>query len=191
MEWSREWFGYDKPLRKERRGHLLQFPDHKAMKKENSSKNLRKTKEKERAKNQAVTNLTPLKNLVLAIWLLREQVWIFWLKETVSNSGILFPLLIVPIKFFIWLAGLALGRFASLYPYPGRFYFPFSYLYWLQFCSYLLTYLRFTMSEIYACLKNPRVIFDCCGCTGKLPWIGDQIFLMNTQALTPCIGFLR
>ena len=58
---ARSWDGDgdDKPLWKERRGHLLQFPDHKATEKENSSKNLRKTKEKERAKNQAVTNLTP------------------------------------------------------------------------------------------------------------------------------------
>ena len=63
MEMARSCEGFkdDKPLWKERRGHLLQFPDHKAMEKENSSKNLRKTKEKERAKNQAVTNLTPLK----------------------------------------------------------------------------------------------------------------------------------
>ena len=61
MTGSREGFGNDKPLWKQRRGHLLQFPDHKATEKENSSKNLRKTKEKERAKNQAVTNLTPLK----------------------------------------------------------------------------------------------------------------------------------
>ena len=61
MERSREGFGYDKPLWKQRRGHLLQFPDHKATKKKNSGKNLGKTKEKERAKNQAVTNLTPLK----------------------------------------------------------------------------------------------------------------------------------
>ena len=61
MTGSREGFGYDKPLWKQRRGHLLQFPDHKATEKENSNKNLRKTKEKERAKNQAVTNLTPLK----------------------------------------------------------------------------------------------------------------------------------
>ena len=61
MERSREGFGYDKPLWKQRRGHLLQLPDHKATKNENSSKNLGKTKEKERAKNQAVTNLTPLK----------------------------------------------------------------------------------------------------------------------------------
>ena len=61
MTGSRERFGNDKPLWKQRRGHLRQFPDHKATKKENSSKNLRKTKEKERAKNQAVRNLTPLK----------------------------------------------------------------------------------------------------------------------------------
>ena len=49
MTGSREGFGYDKPLWKQTRGHLLQFPDHKATEKENSSKNLRKTKEKERA----------------------------------------------------------------------------------------------------------------------------------------------
>ena len=60
MERSRERFEVDKPLWKQRRGHLLQFPDHKATEKENSSKNLRKTNEKERAKNQAVTNLPPL-----------------------------------------------------------------------------------------------------------------------------------
>ena len=59
MTGSRERFGNDKPLWKQRRGHLLQFPDHKSTEKENSSKNLRKTKEKERAKNQAVTNLPP------------------------------------------------------------------------------------------------------------------------------------
>ena len=55
MAGSREGFGYDKPLWKQRRGHLLQFLDHKATEKENLSKNLRKTNEKERAKNQAVT----------------------------------------------------------------------------------------------------------------------------------------
>ena len=58
---SSERFGYEKPLWKQRRGHLLRFPDHKATKKENLGKNLGKTKEKERAKNQAVTNLPPLK----------------------------------------------------------------------------------------------------------------------------------
>ena len=42
---SREGFGNEKPLWKQRRGHLLQFPDHKATEKENSSKNLGKTKE--------------------------------------------------------------------------------------------------------------------------------------------------
>ena len=58
MARSREGFEVDKPLWKQRRGHLLQFPDHKATEKENSSKNLRKTNEKERAKNQAVTTLS-------------------------------------------------------------------------------------------------------------------------------------
>ena len=61
MERSRERFGYDKPLWKERRGHVLQFPYHTATEKENSRKNLGKIKEKERAKNQVVTTLTPLK----------------------------------------------------------------------------------------------------------------------------------
>ena len=61
MTGSRVGFGNDKSLWKQRRGHLLQFLDHKATEKENSRKNLGKTKEKERAKNQAVTNLPPLK----------------------------------------------------------------------------------------------------------------------------------
>ena len=61
MTGSREGFGNDKPLWKQRRGYLLQLPDHKATEKENSGKNLGETKEKEKAKNQAVTNLTPLK----------------------------------------------------------------------------------------------------------------------------------
>ena len=60
MTGSREGFGNDKPLWKQRRGHLLQFPDHIATEKGNPSKNLRKTKEKERAKNQAVTNVRSL-----------------------------------------------------------------------------------------------------------------------------------
>ena len=59
MTRSREGFGNDKPLWKQRRGHLLQFPNHEVTEKEKSRKNLEKTKEKERAKNQAVTNLTP------------------------------------------------------------------------------------------------------------------------------------
>ena len=61
MTGSREGFGYDKSLWKQRRVHLLQFPDHIATEKEISRKNLRKSKEKERAKNQAMTNLPPLK----------------------------------------------------------------------------------------------------------------------------------
>ena len=60
MERSREGFEVDKPLWKQRRGHLLQFPDQKATKKKNSGKNLGKTKEKERDKNQAVTITSPL-----------------------------------------------------------------------------------------------------------------------------------
>ena len=55
MTGSREGFGNDKALWKQRRGHLLQFPDHQATEKENSGKNLGKTKEKQRAKNQAIT----------------------------------------------------------------------------------------------------------------------------------------
>ena len=42
MTGSREIFGNDKPLWKQRRGHLLQFPDHKATEKEKSGKNLGK-----------------------------------------------------------------------------------------------------------------------------------------------------
>ena len=70
MERSRERFGNDKPLWKQRRGHLLLFQDHKATEKENSSKNLRKTKEKERAKNQAVTDPDVRNPLGGAIFLL-------------------------------------------------------------------------------------------------------------------------
>ena len=60
---ARSWEGFedDKPLWKERRGHVLQFPDHIATEKENSSKNLRKSIEKERVKNRVVTTLPPLK----------------------------------------------------------------------------------------------------------------------------------
>ena len=46
MERSRKGFEDDKPLWKERRGHLLQFPDHKATEKENSSKTSEKQKKK-------------------------------------------------------------------------------------------------------------------------------------------------
>ena len=55
MTGSRERFGNNKPLWKQRRVYLLQFPDHKATEKENLGKNLGETKEKERAKIQAVT----------------------------------------------------------------------------------------------------------------------------------------
>ena len=44
---SRYGYGDDKPLWKERRVNLLQFPDHRAMKKENPGKNLKKSKEKD------------------------------------------------------------------------------------------------------------------------------------------------
>ena len=46
MTGSRERFGNGKPLRKQRRGHLLQIPDHKATKKKNSGKNLGNQKKK-------------------------------------------------------------------------------------------------------------------------------------------------
>ena len=42
-------------------GIFFSFQTTKPRKKKNSGKNLGKTKEKERAKNQAITNLTPLK----------------------------------------------------------------------------------------------------------------------------------
>ena len=61
MTGSRERFENDKPLWKQRRGRLLQFPDHKATEKENSRKNLRKTKEKERAKKSGCHKPYPLK----------------------------------------------------------------------------------------------------------------------------------
>ena len=63
MEMARYRDGFDnaKPLWKERRGHLLQLPGHIATEKENSGKTLRKSKEKERTKNQALTTLPPLK----------------------------------------------------------------------------------------------------------------------------------
>ena len=56
IKMARSWEGFEDnmPLWKERIGHLLQFPDHIATEKGNSSKNLRETKEKERAKYQAV-----------------------------------------------------------------------------------------------------------------------------------------
>ena len=46
MERSREVFGYDRPLWKQRRVHILQFPDHIATKelKQKSQKNNRKRK---------------------------------------------------------------------------------------------------------------------------------------------------
>ena len=56
---SREIFGNDKPVWKQRRGYLLQFPDHKATEKENSGKNLGKTKEKERAKKSGCDKTLP------------------------------------------------------------------------------------------------------------------------------------
>ena len=42
MEMARSWDGYedDKPLLKERRGHLLQFPDHKATEKKTREKSI-------------------------------------------------------------------------------------------------------------------------------------------------------
>ena len=55
MEGSREIFGNDKPLWKQRRGHLLQFPDHKATEKE---KTQAKTSEKQKKKKRAKIRLS-------------------------------------------------------------------------------------------------------------------------------------
>ena len=61
MTGSRQIFGNDKPFWKQRRGHLLQFPDHKATEKENSGKNLRKTKEKRKGQKSGCHKPSPLK----------------------------------------------------------------------------------------------------------------------------------
>ena len=61
MTGSREVFGNDKPLWKQEEGMFFSFQTTKPRKRKSSGQNLGKTKEKERAKNQAVTNLTPLK----------------------------------------------------------------------------------------------------------------------------------
>ena len=68
--------------------------------KKTQAKTSEKSKEKERAKNQAVTNLTPLKksrprDLVAQ----GTSLNISDLKETISNSGILFSFIVVPTNF--------------------------------------------------------------------------------------------
>ena len=56
MTGSREGFGYDKPLWKQRMGHLLQFLDHKATEKENLRQKPQKNKRKRKGQNQVVTD---------------------------------------------------------------------------------------------------------------------------------------
>jgi hypothetical protein len=60
MTWPGKRFDSDKPLGRERRVGLPRFQDHRAKPEENQIKLPRNSKEKERAKNQGVTNLTPL-----------------------------------------------------------------------------------------------------------------------------------
>ena len=178
MTGSWEGFGYDKTLWKERRSHLLQFPDHKAMEKEISSKNLWKSKEKERAKNQAVTTLTPLKKSCPRD-LVAEGISlnISDLKETISNSGILFS--------FIDCSHWLLFGFLTA---SGVVCFTVS-TFW-QILRGLFMLIRAPIILISAdladcdglswlgyitCLTNSRVISDWSS-TDNLPWICDQIF---------------
>ena len=60
MYWSWEGFEGDKPPWRGKRYDLLRFQDHRARQKEKQIKIHRNPKEKERAKNQGVTNLPPL-----------------------------------------------------------------------------------------------------------------------------------
>ena len=62
MTWSRDGYEDDKPLWKGRRGHLLRFPDHIATEKENSSKNLGKSKEKRKGQKSGCDNIIAWNN---------------------------------------------------------------------------------------------------------------------------------
>jgi hypothetical protein len=61
MTWPWDRFENDKPLGSGRREDLPRFQDHIATEKELQIKIRRNPKEKERAKNQGVTNLPPLR----------------------------------------------------------------------------------------------------------------------------------
>ena len=75
MTWPWESFGSDKPLGSGRREDLPRFQDHVATEKEIPNKNLKKSKRKRKGQISGCYKPTPLTiNLVLEIWLLREQV---------------------------------------------------------------------------------------------------------------------
>ena len=59
MTGSREGFGYDKPFWKQRRGHLLQFPNYKATEKKTRVKTSEKQKKKKGPKIRLSQTLPP------------------------------------------------------------------------------------------------------------------------------------
>ena len=59
-----------KPLWKERRGHLLQFPDHIATEKENSSKNLKKIKRKRKGQKSGCDTCLHRSRQISRRWLM-------------------------------------------------------------------------------------------------------------------------
>ena len=79
IKMARSWEGFedDKPLWKERRGHLLQFPDHKATEKENLRQKPQKNKRKRKGKKSGCHNLTPLKKSRPQDLVAQEQVCIY------------------------------------------------------------------------------------------------------------------
>ena len=63
MTGSREGFGNDKPLWKQRRGHLLQFQDHKAMEKGKLKQKPQKNKRKRKGQKSGCYKPYPLKEI--------------------------------------------------------------------------------------------------------------------------------
>ena len=75
MTWPWDRFESDKPLGSGRRENLPRFQDHIATEKGTPNKNSKKSKRKRKDQKSGCYKPTPLTiNLILKIWLLREQV---------------------------------------------------------------------------------------------------------------------
>ena len=131
------------------------------------------------------------------MWLLREQVWIYLtLRKPFPTRVSFFPIWCSHKIWYGWLPGsrvvcftvsnLLTGITSHVHSYTGS---NFCYICWLSWGTKMI------MTATRTLLTSPRVVSDGCvileSSTGNIPWSCEQVFPLDTQSLTPCIGSLK
>ena len=128
MTGSREGFGYDKPLWKQRRVHLLHFPDHKATETRKLKQKPQKNNKKRKGQNSGCHKPYPLKEISSLRFGCSGNKYEDTVLRKPFPTRVSFFLFLFPLNFYLT----GPGWVALLYPHSDRSYLACSCLCRLQ-----------------------------------------------------------